>query len=76
MSEHTCHARGCDTPVPRRMFMCRPHWFALPKPMRDAVSATYTPGQENNVDRVTPGYLTAATAAVNWLAARSPEEGK
>ena len=73
MPEHTCHARGCEQPVPRRMFMCRPHWFALPKPMRDAVNAAYTPGQERDLSRVTPEYLDVAMNAVNWLAQRDDE---
>lgn len=67
MTEHTCHAYGCTTPVPRRMFMCRPHWFALPPTMRRAVNATYTPGQEHHLERVSRAYLDATRTAINWL---------
>lgn len=28
------------------MFMCKSHWYKLRKPMRDAIWAEYTPGQE------------------------------
>lgn len=45
---HRCHATGCAREVPPRMFMCRSHWFSLPKPIRDAIWATYRPGQERD----------------------------
>ena len=70
MSEHTCHAKHCETPVPPRMFMCRRHWYALPRPLRAKIWATYRPGQE--VDKqTTPAYRAAAYEAINWLADRS-----
>ena len=69
MTAHTCHARGCDRAVPPRMFMCKDHWFALPKPMRDAIWDTYRPGQERTKDPSLE-YLGAAKDAVNWLAAK------
>ena len=75
MSAHTCHAKGCTTPVPPKMFMCRPHWFSLPKSMRDAIWAAYRPGQEVRKDP-SREYLHVARAAINWLAdkeaARTP----
>lgn len=71
MSEHTCHAAGCSTPVPPRMFMCQPHWYALPKRYRDRIWATYTPGQERRKDP-TPTYTRAAREAINWLKAEEP----
>jgi hypothetical protein len=43
---HYCHANGCEVRVPRRMFMCRTHWFMVPRDMRSAINAAYTPGQE------------------------------
>lgn len=64
---HTCHAKDCDVAVPPRMFMCKPHWFALPKAKRDAIWDTYTPGQERRKDP-TPEYLAAAMDAISWLA--------
>lgn len=42
---HTCHARGCDKPVPREMLMCRKHWYMVSKATRDAVWRTYREGQ-------------------------------
>jgi hypothetical protein len=67
MSEHTCHAMGCDVTVPPRMFMCRRHWFSLPKAMRDAIWRAYVPGQEQRKDP-TSEYLRVALDAVRWLA--------
>jgi hypothetical protein len=50
VSDHTCHHPHCDRPVPPKMLACRPHWFALPKPLRDNIWATYRPGQEQTKD--------------------------
>ena len=43
--EHTCHARLCSVAVPPERLMCKRHWFKVPKKIRDAVWATYRPGQ-------------------------------
>lgn len=67
MAEHTCHARGCNTPVPPRMFMCRTHWFMLPRSTRDLIWEHYTPGQEIT-KTPSPEYIEVAQAAVDWLA--------
>jgi len=48
------------------MFMCKPHWYSLPKDMRDWIWATYRPGQEVTKDP-SPEYLEAATACVQYL---------
>ncbi len=69
MSEHTCHAEGCKVPVPRRMFMCGRHWAMVPKALQDALWAAYTPGQENNWDRIKDEYWDAAFAVQNHVRA-------
>jgi hypothetical protein len=46
MIRHTCHAHGCEVVVPPKMFMCRRHWFGLPRNVRAAILNEYTPGQE------------------------------
>jgi len=66
-AKHVCHAAGCRTPVHPKMFMCRPHWFRLPKPMRDAIWAAYRPGQEIRKDP-SPEYIKAARAAIDHIA--------
>ena len=67
MSGHTCHARNCTTSVPPKMFMCRGHWFMVPKAMQARIWATYRPGQERTKDPSLE-YLDAAMAAVNYVA--------
>lgn len=69
---HTCHATDCATPVPPAMFMCRRHWFSLPKHLRDRIWATYRAGQEDDWEP-SKEYLETAKEAVIWLAQR---EGK
>lgn len=67
---HTCHATGCEVRVPRAMFMCRRHWFMLPKPMRDAVWAAYVPGQEQRMDP-TATYICVTRDAIHWIENRA-----
>ena len=63
---HTCHWPGCTTPVPPAMWGCKPHWFRLPKRLRDRIWLTYRPGQE--VDkRPSQAYLEAAKDVQDWI---------
>lgn len=64
---HTCHAIGCDVAVPPKIFMCKPHWFKLPKPIRDGIWSAFKPGQERTK---TPSntYLINSYSACIWLA--------
>ncbi len=64
---HFCHAKGCRATIPPRMFMCRVHWFSLPKALRDEVWEHYVPGQENRKDP-TPEYLDVAQRAIAAVA--------
>jgi hypothetical protein len=63
---HTCHWPGCDKQVPPAMWGCKPHWFKLPKHLRDHIWATYEIGQEVSM---TPSddYLDAALAVQVWI---------
>lgn len=64
---HTCHADGCEEPVPEWKLMCQPHWRMVPKRFKDAVWATYRRGQE--IDKnPTREYLLAARGAINAVA--------
>lgn len=71
---HTCHAHGCKTPVPPRMFMCRAHWFSLRKPTRDAIWREYRPGQEDD-KRPSLRYLAVQRFAVGEAAFVPNDEG-
>lgn len=43
---HHCHAVGCETATPPKMFMCLKHWRMLPRDGQNAVWAAYRQGQE------------------------------
>lgn len=62
---HKCHWPGCPKEVPPSMWGCKPHWFKLPKPMRDRIWATYRPGQEITKTPST-AYLEAAQEVRLW----------
>ena len=64
--KHHCHWLGCTKRVPPAMWGCKPHWFTLPKRLRDRIWQAYQPGQEISK---TPSrdYIEAARAAQEWL---------
>lgn len=67
--KHTCHWPGCAQAVPPAMWGCKPHWYRLPKHLRDRIWAAYVPGQEITK---TPSreYIEAAQAVQAWIAAQ------
>ena len=69
---HTCHATDCNVPVPPEMFMCRRHWFSLPKRLKARIWATYRDGQCDDW-QISHAYADAAREAVTFIAAK---EGK
>jgi hypothetical protein len=66
---HYCHAIGCSKRVPPRVWSCRPHWFALPKAIRDKIWEHYRPGQEIT-KTPTREYMYWFYPAQAWLAAK------
>lgn len=70
---HHCHATGCTARVPPEMFMCRRHWFMLPKLMRDDVWRTYRAGQCNDW-AISHSYADAARAAIRYVAEKEGVE--
>lgn len=70
---HHCHATGCTVRVPPEMFMCKRHWFTLPKAMRDRVWKTYRAGQCDDWE-ISHEYAEAARAAVQFIAALERRE--
>lgn len=70
---HHCHATGCSVKVPPEMFMCKRHWFSLPKAMRDRIWATYRPGQCDDW-KISHEYANAARAAVRFIATKEGKE--
>jgi hypothetical protein len=65
---HTCHARGCDAPVPPERLMCIAHWRRVPVPIQRAVWRTYRPGQCND-KQPSEAWMQAADAAIGYVAA-------
>lgn len=67
MRQHGCHAKECPMAVPPKMFMCKKHWYRLPKDMRDAVWREYNPGQEEGNASVTRAYCTVTDEAIAFI---------
>lgn len=63
---HTCHWPACQRQVPPAMWGCKPHWFNLPKELRDKVWSAYIPGQEIRMDP-SDEYLTVAHEVQAWI---------
>jgi hypothetical protein len=69
MSEHLCHAEGCETPVPPAKLMCLKHWRLVPREIQCRVWRHYRPGQE--VDkRPSQEYLQVMREAIAAVAQR------
>jgi hypothetical protein len=66
--EHACHWPGCTAQVPPAMWGCKPHWYSLPKRLRDGIWASYRHGQESS-GRVSREYVEAAKAVQDWITA-------
>lgn len=49
------------------MFMCKRHWYMVPKHLRDAIWANYRPGQEVTKDPSSE-YLEVAMQAIRAVA--------
>jgi len=64
---HHCHATNCNIEVIPEMFMCRKHWFMLPKTIRNKIWATYRNGQCDDMNP-SKSYCETAKNAVIWLA--------
>lgn len=63
--KHTCHWPGCKTEVLPKLWGCPPHWYALPKALRDRIWATYRAGQEIT-KTPSAAYVTVAQKVRVW----------
>lgn len=66
---HHCHAIQCERTVPPAMFMCRDHWYMVPKRLRGRIWKHYRPGQEDDWE-ITRKYADAAKLAIKAVAAK------
>lgn len=62
---HTCAAKNCPREVHKRFFMCRPHWFRIPKHLRHDLSNLW----HIITDKTTPP-VARAHADIEYRAAR------
>lgn len=66
---HLCHALRCTTPVSPAMFMCKTHWYQVPRKDRQLLVKLYVPGQEFRKDP-SEAYVQTAIRIRNELADR------
>ncbi|MGO9292819.1 MAG: hypothetical protein ACLP52_02870 [Streptosporangiaceae bacterium] len=66
---HLCPVRGCPQHVSPDRLMCRPHWYAVPRPLRDAVWATWQSGSGAG----SPAHMAAINAAIRAVNARQED---
>ena len=64
--KHLCHYPSCSKEVPPKLWGCKPHWFSLPKYLRDKIWKYYVPGQEVTK---TPSkeYIEVAKEVQDWI---------
>lgn len=69
--KHHCHWPGCTQQVPPAKWSCRPHWYALPRYLRNKIWDAYEIAQEVSM---TPSneYLDVMHEVQAWIAANSP----
>lgn len=70
--DHHCHWPGCTRQVPPAVWGCKPHWFKLPKHLRDLIWRTFRPGQEID-QRPSREYLDASRQVQAWIAEHHPQ---
>jgi hypothetical protein len=64
MTSHHCPRNGCTRRVPPDQLMCREDWYAVPKPVRNAVWRAWRNGAGAG-SREHQAAIAAAVAAVN-----------
>lgn len=62
---HTCPYPNCKTPVSVSQLACRPHWFQLPKPLREDVWFAWRRKLARDPDG-DAAHRRALAAAVDW----------
>jgi hypothetical protein len=60
-----CSRPACAARIPRSQYACRNDWFALPKPIRDAINTAWRTGGPAAI--LTDAYRNATAAAqASW----------
>lgn len=63
---HRCPWPGCVHTVPERLWGCAPHWFQLPRPIRNRIYRAYRVGQ--TAATMSADYYRALDEADRWMA--------
>jgi hypothetical protein len=64
VSDDTHGCPGCGAPVARHQLACKPDWYRLPKPLRDAINSAYRHRERNPA-----AHRAALGAAMRWYRA-------
>ncbi len=71
--KHCCHAHGCTTQIPPKIFMCLTHWNMVPKRIQAAIWREYRPGQEKDKE-ASARYMAVQKLAVGTVAFKPNDE--
>lgn len=64
---HDCPHPDCHEQIPPHKLACRPHWWMLPKPLRDRITHTYKRNRLAHAHAVREAYA--------WFKANNAEGG-
>lgn len=67
MTVHTCHHPTCQKPVSPKMLACKPHWYSLPRELREQIWDRYRPGQEADKRPSTTYLATMRECIAFWI---------
>lgn len=62
---HKCPKDNCGIDMPDHLLACRPHWYSIPRPIRDEVNRTF-----KNLEKARDRGGTLQTAVREYMAAR------
>ncbi len=67
---HKCPHPDCSEMMPHHILACKPHWFMLPRAIRDEVNVTWQSGDSTT-------YMAARQKAVDyWESKAKPKTAK
>jgi hypothetical protein len=72
---HHCHANGCATETPPRLFMCPRHWDMVPHHMKRDVLSAYRKNVTRMGRATSRAYLSACAQAAEFVARLEGRDG-
>ncbi len=70
---HKCPKDGCGIDMPTHLLACRPHWYSIPRPVRDEINYAWKQFQKAERDDLQvlrlaqKRYVAARKAAIECL---------